>query len=98
MNQTPDYLFKQTWVLFADAILSLDKSTVLSIWLGDGKVDLQPSIHDLCGALMQFLTALLSTNHSTETSHVDFLKNPKSIVAVCQFSDTLPVVHDAEQR
>ncbi len=54
---------------------------------------------------MQFLTTRPTLqNHSTENAHTPpptnilFLKNPKSIVAVCQFSDMLPVVHDAEQR
>ncbi len=32
-------LLKQTRLHFADAILSLDKSAILSIWLGDSKVD-----------------------------------------------------------
>lgn len=35
----PYHLFKRTWLHFADAILSLDKSAILSIWLGDSKVD-----------------------------------------------------------
>lgn len=53
---------------------------------------------------MQFLTTRPTLqNHSTENApyhppNILFLKNPKSIVAVCQLSDMLPVMHDAEQR